>query len=108
MASKNLTVVFQCTLTQLAAAVQRTLGLRNMIGADSIIGNLLHTIPNSDAIQSVWCRDEKDDACTVTLKNYNTGEDGEPTSEPSDPTEFHKAAKALQDLIFSEQPTSSG
>jgi len=107
MASKNPKVVFQCTPTQRAAAAQKALGLRNLIGADSIIGNLMHTIPNSDAIQSVWCCDEKDDGCTVTLQSYTTDENGEPTSEPSDPTEFHKAAKALQDLIFSEQPTGS-
>jgi hypothetical protein len=103
MASKNLTLVFQCTLTQLTTAAQRTLGLRNLLEADSIIGNLLHAIPNSGAIQSVWCSGEKEDGCTVTLKNYTTDERGEPTSEPpSDPTEFHKAAKGLQDLIFPE------
>jgi hypothetical protein len=38
MASKKLTLVFECTLTQLAAAARRTLGLRNLLDADSIIG----------------------------------------------------------------------
>ena len=97
MASKYLTVTFHCTLTQLSAAAERTLGLRNLIEADSIIGNLLHTIPNSDVIQSAWCHHEKDDGCTVTLKNHTTDQNGEPTSEPSAANEFHKAAKALQD-----------
>src|SRR5579863_1542945 len=107
MANKYLTVSFQCTLTQLAGAAQRTLGLRNMIEPDSIIGNLLHVIPNSDAIQSAWCRCEEDDACTVFLRNHTAEDTGEPTSEPSDATEFHKAAKALQDVIFFEQPANS-
>jgi hypothetical protein len=48
--------------------------------ADSIIGNLLHTIPNCDAIQNVWCHDEKEDGYTVTLKNYTSDENGELTS----------------------------
>jgi len=111
MASKSLSLVFRCTLPQLTAAAQRTLGLRNLVDADSIIRNLLHTVPNSDAIQSLWCRGGQGDSseqveCTVTLLNYVPDEDHDQpsASEPSDPTEFHKAAKALQDLIFPELP----
>ncbi|MBZ5666795.1 MAG: hypothetical protein LAO30_19595 [Acidobacteriia bacterium] len=89
-------------MPQLADAAQRTLGLRNLTEADSIIDNLLHTI-SSDAIRDVWCHLETGDEYTVTLRNHTTDEDGKPTSEePSDPSEFHKAAKALQDLILSE------
>jgi len=102
MAARNLKIVFQCTVTQLANAAQQTLGLRNLIEADSIIENLLHTNPNSEVIKSVWCDCGKDNECTVTLRNHSTDHNGEPNSEPSDPTEFQKAAKALQDLIFAE------
>jgi hypothetical protein len=110
MATKRLTIVFRCALTQLSAAAERTLGLRNLIDANSIMENLLHTVPHSDAIQSLWCQREQsgEDEYAVTLRNHasDDGQDG-PASEPSDPTEFQNSAKALQELIFSKQSESS-
>jgi hypothetical protein len=109
MASKNLTIPFKCNLTQLANAAQKTLGLRNLVDADSIVRNLLHAIPNPGAIQDIQCYSEKgDDLFKVTLKNCTSDQNDEPTSEPSDPAEFQKAAKALQDLIFSEPAETAG
>jgi hypothetical protein len=99
---KNLRIIFHCTMPQLSNAAQRSLGLRNLKEADRIVENLLQTIP-SDAIQSVWCHSERDsDEYTVALHNSTSDQNGEPTSEPSDPAEFQKAVKALQDLILSE------
>ena len=104
MASNSLKLVFRCTLMQLSGAAQRALGLRNLIDPDSIIENLLHTIPNSDAIQTFLCTTQEVDPasaqCTVTLLNYVEPDSGRDRREPSDPAEFHKAAKALQELIF--------
>jgi hypothetical protein len=104
MAHRPLNVVFKCTPAQLAAAAQKALGLRNLVETDTIMLNLLATVPGSDAVQDAWCKCEKDDeGCTVTLRNYTTDQNDN-SSEPSDATEFQKAAKALQDLIFPEQP----
>ena len=60
--------------------------------------------PGSDAVQEAWCKCEKDDGeCIVTLRNYTTDQNDNPSSEPSDAGEFHKVTKALQDLIVPEQ-----
>jgi hypothetical protein len=74
---------------------------------DTLMPNLLATVPSSDAIQEAWCKSEEGDECTVTLRNYTADQNDIPSSEASDAAEFHKAAKALQDLIFSEEPNSS-
>jgi hypothetical protein len=66
----------------------------------------LHSIPNYDAIQNVWCRCESDEMGIVNVDNHTRDQNSEPTSEPSDPTEFYKTAKALQDLIFPEPPSA--
>jgi hypothetical protein len=104
MANKPLNVVFKCTPAQLVAAAQKTLGLRNLLETDTIMLNLLATVPGSDAVQDALCKCENnDDGCIVTLRNYTTDQNDN-SSEPSDTAEFQKAAKALQDLIFPEQP----
>lgn len=105
MASKLLNVTFKCTPAQLVVAAQKALGFRNLLQPDTIVPNLLATIPGSEAVQDACCRYEKDDdECIVTLRNYMTDQNEQTPSEPSEPGEFHKAVKLLLDLIVPEQP----
>ncbi len=100
---KPLNLKFHCTLDELTAAAQRTLNLRNLMDADSILKNLLHTINKDGVVQSISCRkgeDEDKDKYIVILQNYEEDQNGELTSDPTDGSKFQEVVKALQNLIF--------